>query len=458
LPLRARLTLWYLLTLAAILLLFLALLYWQAERSLLALVDTGLRQAASQALPMVEREGDRLLFRPAEDAGKSAGRLSDSFAIYLLSPAGELWSWIGRRDELDPPPPERGVITVRQGEDQWRVHAEPISRPDGPTGWLQVAQELEPVNEALASLRAQALLGLPPALLLAGLGGAFLAWRALRPIDQVTRTAQAIDATGLDRRLLYQGPADEVGRLAATFDSMLDRLQAAFERQRHFTADAAHELRTPLAALKGRLEVTLSRPRPAAEYRQTLAEMEGHVERLIRLSNDLLFMARLDGQRAPLTKERVEVADLLAAVTEQVAPLAQAKVITVAAHAPAGLAVSGNLELLIRLLLNLLDNALKHTPSGGRITLEARASGDEVVLTVEDSGPGIPAASLPHLFERFYRVESDRARAVNGSGAGAGLGLAIAREIVRAHGGQISAESQPGEGARMVVRLRPPGQ
>jgi heavy metal sensor kinase len=289
---------------------------------------------------------------------------------------------------------------------------------------------------------------------LAGLGGYFLASRALRPIDDITRTAQAISAGDLSQRLHYQGPPDEVGRLAHTFDSMLDRLQAAFVRERRFTGDAAHELRTPLTALKGRIGVTLSRSRQPAVYQETLRDMEGQVDRLIRLSSDLLFMARLDqGQMRPQL-EQIELADFIGAVVDQVRALATAKNITIEEAIPAGLTLPGDMDLLIRLFLNLLDNAVKYTPENGRILTSAAGDSAFVEVAVQDSGPGIAAEHLPHLFDRFYRVESDRTRLTqNGDQGGTGLGLAIAHEIARMHNGRLAVESELGVGTTFVVQL-----
>lgn len=456
LPLRSRLTLWYLLTLTAILLLFLTFVYWQMQRSLLAQMDAALQLAATQAQLAIEVDGQRLAF---QDVGNgSARRLSDDFAIYLLAEDGTVWDLLGQPDEFSPHVPRSGLRTMTFEGDRWRVLTVPISSSEATGnrgGWIQVAQEMDPVVETLANLRYQILLGLPLALFLAGVGGTFLARRALRPIEDITQTAQTINAGDLSRRMGYQGPADEVGRLAATFDRMLERLEEAFERQRRFTADAAHELRTPLTALKGRIEVTLNRPRTAANYVETLQEMAGQVDRLIRLSSDLLFMARLDGpERHRAQRDKVALDSLLPAVIDQVQPLAQRKGIVLLHDIAPKVQVAGDLDLLIRLFLNLLDNAIKYTPPGGRVTLSARADEDEAVIAVRDTGPGIAAEHLPHLFERFYRVEEDRARFLEEEGeGGAGLGLAIAAEIARVCGGGIEVESRVGEGACFTVRL-----
>jgi signal transduction histidine kinase len=290
------------------------------------------------------------------------------------------------------------------------------------------------------------------------LGGFFLASRALQPIDRITQTAQAISASDLDRRIHYKGPADEVGRLAQTFDTMLNRLQTAFVRERRFTSDAAHELRTPLAALKGRIGVTLSRPRQPAVYRETLQEMEQQVDRLIRLSNDLLFMTQLEQAQIRPQQERIMMADLVGAVVDQVRPLAEAKSITLEQNIYSGLMLQGDLDLLIRLHLNLLDNAIKYTPTGGRVMVQAKQDGSQAIISIRDTGPGIPAEHVPQLFERFYRVESDRARWRRDNGHengenGAGLGLSIAYEIARTHGGNLTVQSDVGRGTTFFVQL-----
>ncbi len=286
-----RLTLWYLFSITAMLLLIAGLLYWQVQRSLLAQMDAGLQLAATQALVSVEVVNGRLAFQNPGSSPQLTRRLSDDIGFFLLSPEGVLWQQLGQDHETPPLLPAAGLRTVSDGDDTWRLLGEAVSLPGAPGGWLLIAQSLEPVTATLAVLALQLLWALPFTLLLAGGGGYFLAGRALHPIDDMAHTAQAITASDLSRRIGYTGPADEVGRLAATFDAMLDRLQVAFARERRFTGDAAHELRTPLTALKGRIDVTLSQARPPEVYVATLQEMEGQVDRLIRLSHDLLFMA-----------------------------------------------------------------------------------------------------------------------------------------------------------------------
>ncbi len=451
LPLRLRLTLWYLLSLGLILLLFGLLLYWQVQRGLLAQVDTGLQLAAAQAAASVSIGNDGLAFQNP-DGSPALARLREDIAIRLLSEDGTVSDSLSRAAEAPVLGPTPGYDTYTDSDDSWRVYNERLDLPGiSLGGWLQVTQSLESVQETLQLLRLQMLWGVPLALLLAGAGGYFVASRALRPIDRITRTAQAISATDLSRRIGQTGPPDELGRLAATFDEMLNRLQSAFDRERRFTADAAHELRTPLTALKGRIGVTLSQPRQAAEYGDSLREMERQVDRLIRLSSDLLFIARLDQGKLVRREDPIALAELLTAVVEQLRPLAEAKSLSLTETFAPDLTVRGDMDLLIRLFLNLVDNAIKFTPPGGQVSAEARGSGDLVTIAIRDTGPGIPTEHRAQLFERFFRVGSDRSRA-DGQG-GAGLGLAIAHEIARAHGGSLGVDGAVGEGTTFTVRL-----
>lgn len=445
LSLRLWLTLWYLLTLGLILLLFAAFLYVQLRHSLLAQMDAVLQAAATQAAANVQPDNNRLVFQNADNQPAGA-----NFVVYLTDGHGDLWGRSGRTVAIPPPTTaQSGARTLAVGDDAWRVYSLP-TRAGAISGWIQVMGDLDPIKDTLDRLLTLMLVGGPLALALAGLGGAFLAGRALAPIARITRTAQAISGSDLNRRLHYQGPSDEIGRLAATFDAMLDRLQAAFVREQRFTGDAAHELRTPLTALKGQIGVTLSQPRQAQQYAESLRGMEGQVDRLIRLSNDLLFMARLEQGQFARSRENIGVADLLGAVIDQVRPLADAKGITLSQTTPPGLTMQGDLDLLIRLFLNLLDNAVKFTPINGRIGVNATSEKSGLHIAVTDSGPGIAPEHLPHLFERFYRIDAARTRSIAAS-SGAGLGLSIAHEIARAHGGQIEVISQAGQGAIFTV-------
>jgi signal transduction histidine kinase len=314
---------------------------------------------------------------------------------------------------------------------------------------LQGKLDLDVMEAISDSLLREMLLAVPPILVLAAIGGIFLANRALEPIDRITCTAQEIGFGDLTRRLNYRGRADEVGRLALTFDRMLDRLQATFDREKRFTADASHELRTPLTVIKGRIGMILSQPRSTVQYAETLAQVETQVDRLIRLTKDLLFLSRLDEKRSSWQLTSIDLSDLLAATVEQIQPLATEKGLELIAEIQPELTIQCEPDYLIGICLNLLDNAIKYTPAAGQIRLQANTQTDGVQIVVSDTGVGIDPQYLPQLFDRFYRVNSDRARASGGTG----LGLAIAYEVVRLHDGSLSVTSQIDRGTTFTIVL-----
>jgi heavy metal sensor kinase len=452
--LRWRLTIWYTLSLGIILVLFMTFLYVQVRNGLISQVDVALQLAATQVIINVNDDGGKLAFQNIGNISNETRTINYDFVIHLRAPDGTIWDTLSNDNEIPAfPSPSIGYHSVVADEEPWRIFTQEVTVGNA-TGYVQIAKELEPVNETLMNLQRQLLLWLPVALFLAGLGGYFLASRALRPINQITQTARLISANDLNQRIHYQGPEDEVGKLAATFDSMLDRLQATFERERRFTGDAAHELRTPLTALKGRIGVTLSQPRQSRVYTETLQEMEGQVDRLIRLSNDLLLTARLDQKQLQPQRVLIGLDDFMGAVVDQVRPLAADKSITLIEAIPPGLTIWGDIELLIRLFLNLFDNAVRYTPAHGRVTISAERVKEQIHISIHDTGPGISAEHLPHLFERFYRVEAHRSRQWQNNGhGGAGLGLAIAYEIARVHGGHLVVESKVGQGTTFIVQL-----
>ncbi len=451
-PLRLRLTVWYMLLFGLTLAIFAGYVYERQERGMREQTDAALQGAAAQVLADLDTGGDRPALRRTDAAAALLRRLDQAgLSVRVLADDGTTAEAFGPFAAVaGAPPTMSGYGTLpREGAD-WRVYTQRITAPDGTqVGWVQVARPLNATSDALETLFTQLLLALPLLLLLAGLGGFFLAGRALHPIDRIARTTQAIGAHDLTKRIDYRGPADEIGRLATTVDRMLDRLQAGFARERRFTADAAHELRTPLAALKGRIGVTLARARDPEEYEHVLRELEGQVDRLIHLSTDLLFLARLEQRGVRREPESLDVSALLESVAEQLRPLAEARSVLLCEEIPAGLALAGDVDHLIRLFLNLLDNAIKYTPPGGRVTMRAWGDGTAVRVAIGDTGPGIAPEHLPRIFERFYRADADRSRAEGGTG----LGLAMAQEIARQHGGGIEVASAVGQGTTFTVVL-----
>ncbi|MBC7879493.1 MAG: heavy metal sensor histidine kinase [Anaerolineales bacterium] len=453
-PIRARLTLWYLLLMLVTFIMIAIYLLTRFQNSLKSTIDTSLQITVSKTIAALDVadfiETGKLTFDHVRQTQVTA---ATGFAMRVLSAQGAVWDNYGSAQSV----PQWGAVelgystqTGGSNNEEWRIYSEPIFDLNGQTiGWVQAAQSLNSVSMTLQELRNQLLLGIPLLLLFAGIGGYVLSNRALQPIQEITNTAQEITANDLSKRLDYQGAMDEVGRLAQTFDQMLERLQSSFERERRFTSDAAHELRTPLTVLKGQIDVTLSRPRNSVEYENKLRELSVQVDRLIRLSNALLFLSRSSQDQISFQPALVNLRELLDVLIEQLQPLAEEKELKLSTQISNEVFVYGDHDHLIRLFMNLLENALKYTPSNGEITVSAMKEDDAIQISVHNTGPGISAEHLPHLFERFYRVDEDRSSQTGGSG----LGLAIAHEIVNRHGGKIEAQSSPGQGVTISVRL-----
>lgn len=314
---------------------------------------------------------------------------------------------------------------------------------------LQTGESLEEVMEIQTQILRLLLLMLLATALLALGSGWFLATRALRPIEAITRTARDIGEHALSRRIDLKLPDDELGKLAQTFNKMLDRLESAFQRQRQFTADAAHELRTPLSIMQTGLDVVLAQDRKSEDYREALEGMHEEVERLSRLTGHLLTLARADTDTLAIEPRSMDLSFLLNTVTDQVEVSAEQKQITIERCIPPDVTLKGDEHRLIQLTLNLLGNAVKYTSPGGKITLKLIQENGHISFMVADTGVGIPPQHLAHVFERFYRV--DRAR--NREQGGFGLGLAIAQHIAHLHGGKISVTSQLGLGSEFTVTL-----
>jgi heavy metal sensor kinase len=471
--LRWQLTGWYVLLLTGMLLLFSAGTYIAVYKLLLDNFDDLLVTQANlivQTVDFSERnltlQNDSLRAGHQEDEYLTRIYRSDRRLLYDDNPrehASELADAIDQA--LDG---EQQIIQIAGREGPMRVLSLPITHNGQLIGALQVGISLEDVLATMRTLLKVLLLLAPAMLLIASGGGWFLASRALAPIDRLTRTAQRISAEDLSQRINLRDADDEVGRLAHTFDAMLTRLQLAFEQQRRFTADASHELRTPLTAIIGQIDVAIERPRDAESYRTTLTTVREQARRLARLANDLLFLARADAQPTPVAHELIDLGNLLPAIIAQVEPLADDRQQQIRFDPPPELMVRGNEDDLIRLFLNLLDNAIRYTPPGGRITIvatstpsahrgdwaaeryaDAQAPPPSIVVSIHDTGPGVAPEHLPRVFDRFFRADRGRNRAQGGSG----LGLAIAQSIAHAHGGHLEVRSTIGQGSTFTAIL-----
>jgi heavy metal sensor kinase len=284
-------------------------------------------------------------------------------------------------------------------------------------------------------------------LLLAAVGGLFLSRQALRPVAASIRAARRLDPENLSERLPLTGAGDELDELAGTINGLLDRLAAYHAQIIRFTSDASHELRSPLASMRAAVEIALQKPREMEDYRINLASIGEQCDRLTALVNGLLLLARADAGDVGIRREAIDLAALACDVAEMFDPLAEEGGIRLIAEASEPATVAGDPSRLRQLVTNLVDNAVRFTEPGGKVTLRVNGEADQAILRVTDTGIGIPAEHLPHVFERFYQADAAR-----GSG-GCGLGLSICRWIVKAHGGAIEAESREGKGAEFTVTL-----
>ena len=356
-----------------------------------------------------------------------------------------------RLDELD----DRAVMAeMGLDEAEWTATGAG-GDPEGADGSVGHRSPIDLVEEAgrefqaenLERLRTWSIVAGFALAIISGFGGFALSGIILRPVRDITEVASEISATNLSQRINHEGPEDELKKLADTFDSMIDRIERGFEAQRRFVQDASHELRTPLAAIRTNIEVAeLAGEEGNEEQRALLETVKGQTERLTRLSEDLLLLTAPQGT---LALETVNADEIVALALEEIEPLAERARVTLEAGAHTSCEAAASEDLLYRCVINLLDNAVKHTGEGARVAIATGCDGERVWIRVQDDGPGIPAEDLAHIFDRFFRVDRSRAR---GRG-GAGLGLAIVQELMESMGGAVEAASPPGEGTTFTLRL-----
>jgi heavy metal sensor kinase len=461
LSIRTRLTLWYGGVLLAILVVFSMVGYSMLHFGLIQDLDASLLTVAqvlrdanvSGGGPGSEAEAETLLrellgaefyakfFRFLDREGRPAPPPSrPGSQALLLSPEARANAIHGRET----------FETVRIGgsDEDVRLLTVPIVRDGQLARIVQVGMSFRRADAVLRRYVHALVVLIPLGVALATIGGALIARTALRPVDEMARAARRITAEDLGQRISLRGTGDELDRLAETLNEMLGRLAGTFAEMRRFAADAAHELRTPLTALKGGIEVSLRAARSAEEYRQVLTSSLEEVERLIRLAEDLLLLSRsAAGPESP--RGRVELEPLLLELFEIGARLAQGTGVSVRLNDVTPATVRGDGLALHRAVLNLIENAVKYTPAGGKVELSLTTEDGHASLAVQDTGIGIAPEDAGRIFEPFLRLDDARARETGG----AGLGLAIARAIVLAHGGTLTLRSEPGAGSSFVVRL-----
>ncbi len=361
--------------------------------------------------------------------------------------------WVDRfRAAPVPPVPDGGrvfsIVEVGRRSRKFWVLSQLVEL-DGRTYVLQVGIYVRRLYKALGALQVYLPIALIVTTAVALAGGRFLASRSLQPIDSIVSHIEEVESQNLSQRITVVSTEDEVGRLRKAVNRMLERLEEAFSQVQAFTADAAHELRTPLSALMCRLEVALRKSRTSEEYREALADAMSCAAELDALVGNLLLLARLDAAEEAFEREAVDLSAVLGGSREAFSARAEQKGITLDLHICGHHLVRGNGELLRRLFGNLLDNAVNYTPAGGKVEVSVDAADDGYAVTVEDTGGGIPPEEQDKILRRFYRSDSARSREEGGTG----LGLNIAQKIAQFHGGELLIESEPGKGTKVIVSL-----
>jgi len=453
---RTRLTLWYAGVLALSLGVFAFVIYYAAAAIFYERQDESLRSTVQTVASayMEELEEQRSVTRASEVV--LAELAFPSRYVEVADNSGKPIAWSGNfsGNVISIPAPAlvearaRGVSFVSVND--LRLAVVPLSS-ERDAGFAAVAEPLSVIDEGLRRLRRDFFTGVPLVLVLASAGGYFLARKNLSPIASMNRQTQQITAERLSSRLDVTNPRDELGRLATTINDLLTRLETSFKEQQRFIADASHELRTPLAVLRGETEVALGKTRTIDEYQESLSLIKDEAERLSRIVEDLFILARqpVDGP-ATLVNEPLSLDDVVKDCVRAAQVLAARKGVRLKTeYNSVPVVLSGDDELLKRMVLNLLDNAVKYTPQGGKISVVLARNNGNAEIVVRDTGIGIPVDDQLHVFDRFYRVDKARSRALGG----AGLGLSIASWIVAAHGGKIDVDSVPGQGSQFTVQL-----
>jgi heavy metal sensor kinase len=453
LGIRTRLTVWYVAALTGMIVALGAFLLVRMRTGLTEVLDEGLRagavfgrswhQSPSSSTTLTEAV---LLRLPAHES-----------AVQTLTPAGEVVQLAGDkearrpmatsavRDRARKGPPVILTAVANDDSERFRILAAPL--PDGTT--LVIGTSLEEVDRAVGRLIRLLLVAGPAVLVAAAAGGWFLARRALDPVTRMREAAEQIGVERLHQRVqVPRAEKDDLGRLARTLNAMLARIEDGVESKRRFVADASHELRTPLAIMQSELDVSLRSPTLGDAAREVLESTREEAERMRRIVDDLLTLARIDEGKLELLCEPVDLHALATRVVGEMRPLAQAGKLRVSVEG-SRVGAWADRQRLEQVVRNLLDNGFKHSPPGSAVCVRVWDRPQEVGLTVTDSGPGIPEEALPHVFDRFFRVDTARSRGDGGSG----LGLAICREIAEAHGGSVSVESATGHGSAFSLTL-----
>ena len=456
---RFRLISWFTALLLLVMLGFGAFTYWQVRTYIINVIATSMKHRAQQIAQMLLEQ------KPIDE-----GYVSRDIETRYAPESNDRFIRITRRDgwvlyrsrvpaDRSFTPANVGYPKEQTGASDVREEALPneanmviasVRQTDVHGGYLiEVGTSLVGANRVMNALLWTLAAGLLTIMSLTVLGGWTLMNRALSPVRDITNAARDITMRDLRRRLPVPNTGDEIADLSIVLNQMVGRLQESFENVSRFTADASHELRTPLTIIRGELEGIIARARLADDARTSLGSLQEEVERLVTIVQRLFALSRLDAGEAQAERVKFDLAKLAAATVDQMLLLAEEKGISLQCLLKGPVQVEGDRTRLKQVVVNLVDNAIKYTPDGGAVKVIVSSKNGTAFVEVKDNGPGIPESAIPHIFERFYRVDEVHSRDVEG----AGLGLAIVQSIVTAHGGTVSVRNEPTAGCRVTVSL-----
>jgi len=446
---RVRLALWYVGVMVVVLAVYIAAVFELVRNNASGVLDEQLRVDFDWASDMLAQRPDGTI-APYDETGEGDSPWLQVWSLngHLLYDTPEARrNPVPASDQLAVKADEQ-IVTVPGVSPPYRILSGP-SRIGGQPVVVQVARSELTITQSMKQLLFVLLLGLPFGVAAAGLGGYSLARRALAPVDRMSERARLITAERLKERLPVDNPDDELGRLATVFNETLTRLESSFEQMRRFTADASHELRTPLTVIRSVGEVGLRGRRDEVAYREIIGSMLEEVDRLARLVDRLLMLSRADTGQSKLSTDIVDLSELADEVAAQLGVLAEEKQQSITLERTGAPRWTGDRLVLRQALLNLVDNAIKYSPVGGRITISVAESPAAAVVEVSDTGPGIPEELQSRIFDRFYRLDKSRSR----DNGGTGLGLSIAKWAVEVNGGQLTLEKTNGVGSTFRITL-----
>ncbi len=442
LKIRHKITLWYALFLLVLLVIFSLFLYFAVAQLLYHSAENLVKADARQVLSILRVEGRVIrLDRPYEIITTNT-----YFVVFDSSGNANLGS--ETLPELVDIPIEVNQVRYVDIDNTKRiVYDEALKFGNETIGWIRVSRSLEDVVTTLRNLKLVLFVSIPLYIFFASLGGLFLSNRALRPIDDITKTAGKISKGDLRQRLSIPATEDEIGRLVKTFNEMLDKLESFIRKERQFTSDASHELRTPLAIISAEAEQSLAEKLEAKDYKKILEKILSQTKKMSYIISQLLMIHRSEEGKYQLDFEVLDLGLLAEDIINEYRRVAAKKGIKIDLEGGKVIKIRADQTLITRMLINLLDNAISFTESNGKISVSISRKKDFVSVAVKDNGIGIPEEEIPHIFDRFY--QADKARNKKGSG----LGLSIVKWIVDIHKGQIEVESKTNKGSKFTVKL-----